>query len=171
MICNSLSVRLVNHCFTTRTKGWGCGCRCAKSCFRARARSMKKNIAKKKERLWKDYLRGVLKVNIEVIVGMSQDHYIIVTEVLVIWPNLEKASLECRWILFNPGLTWLIMLFCFSVFVRSIAKRCEAIAEDCPHFQWETPRSRHCTEVCFCTLLFMCVALRAINDTMFVYLL
>lgn len=45
---------------------------------------MKKNIAKKKERLWTDYLRVVLKVNIEVIVGMSQDHYIIVTEVLVV---------------------------------------------------------------------------------------
>ena len=43
-----------------------------------------KKYRKKKERLWTDYLRGVLKVNIEVIVSMRQDHYIIVTEVLVV---------------------------------------------------------------------------------------
>ena len=50
----------------------------------SRTRALEKKISQKKERLWTDYLRGVLKVNIEVIVGMSQDHYIIVTEVLVV---------------------------------------------------------------------------------------
>lgn len=48
------------------------------------------------------------------------------------------------------------MFFCFSVFVRSISKRCEATPEDCPHFQGETPRSRHCTKVGFCTVLHSC---------------
>lgn len=69
---------------------------------------------------------------------------------------MNSRRLERIWISINPGITWLTMFFfCFSVFVRSISKRCEATPENCSHFQGETPRSRHCTEVRFCTVLFM----------------
>lgn len=74
-----------------------------------------------------------------------------------LWFNviMKSRKLEFMRILINPGITWLIIFFWFSVFVRSISKRCETTPEDCPHFQGKTPRSRHCTEVRFCTVLFM----------------